>query len=126
MKNLNNNILNYFGNKKVLLPYKAVEVTKQEKKEMQNYKSKVLNAIQNDNIVCNNSEIKKLIANTLKYNNDTMLLDLYYDLFEATYGLKVYSVTGKIDAIYNKLGIKAIKKTANNALGFKIIFKTIN
>jgi len=125
MKQINESILNHFGNKQVLLPYKPIVVTKKEKQQMQDYKNQVLNAIQNDNIVCNNIQIKKLVEETLKYHSDKMLLSEYYDLFEQQYGLKVYSVTGKIDAIYNKLGIKAVKKNANNALGFKIVFKKI-
>jgi hypothetical protein len=125
MKQINENILNHFGNKQVLLAYKPIVVTKKEKQQMQDYKSQVLNAIQNDNIVCNNIQIKKLVEETLKFHSDKMLLSKYYDLFEKQYRLKVYSVTGKIDAIYNKLGIKAVKKNANNALGFKIVFKKI-
>ena len=72
MNNLNNNILNYIGNKKVLLPYKAIEVTKQEKKEIAKEKSycvefykKYINQIITKEIT---NKINQLINTTQKYD----------------------------------------------------------
>jgi hypothetical protein len=80
MTNLNNNMLNYFGNKQVLLPYRAVEVTKKEKKEIAKEKNyciefykKYKNQIVTKEIT---NKINLLINTTQKYDGIEKMLFL--------------------------------------------------